>query len=98
MNLAQAPDVGLGIGDRKDRLSNRRFVRDGVESAGLDGLLEALALDFDERDIDAVNRRAAHDSGYKHRLYKLKALRGAVGGPGFLISRGRVLLSTRRSG
>ncbi|MYA79061.1 MAG: hypothetical protein F4X39_00830 [Acidobacteriia bacterium] len=74
MNLAQAPHVGLRVGDRKDRLPDRRFVGDRVESPRLDALLEALPLDFDECDVDPVDRRAAHDSGYQHRLSILARL------------------------
>src|SRR5262249_52990870 len=51
-----------GVGDREDGAAHFLRIRGGSKAASL----HAAAADFDNCDVDAVERRAAHDSSYSH--------------------------------
>src|SRR5579863_3708238 len=56
---------GGGIGNTENRAAHLTGVRGRVKRAGTN----PPALDVDNRDVDAVERRAAHDAGYSQERF-----------------------------
>ena len=66
MELADLRGVCVGVRDGENGFANFGLVGERVEGPRRDRLLEAAAVDLDQRHVDAVDRRSTHYSGDQH--------------------------------